>query len=231
MKAPLPIESSDQDLLAGMGLSDPRAASAFTERFQRRVFGLARSIVADPGLAEEIAQEAFDRAWRLAGSYDPRRGSVSAWLLGITRDVAIGVLRKRPAQPRDTEEIMVAVERGSPGPGPHEPPTLDDDRARLRNALRQLPLEQRRAIVEAAFFGRTSLEIALTEGVPLGTVKTRIHSAMVKIRELVADDRLNSGSHASPFSPGVERTDSVRPTRRRRAESPIGGFRSNPGCR
>ena len=80
-EASLPGGPSDQELLAGLGRSDPQASAAFIELFQRRVFGLAKSIVADPQQAEDIAQEAFVRAWRHAGSYDSQRGPVSAWLL------------------------------------------------------------------------------------------------------------------------------------------------------
>ena len=71
------------------------AGATFVHRFERRVFGLAVSITRDRGLAEEVAQEAFLRAWRAAGSYDPARGSVVTWLLTITRNLAIDAVRAR----------------------------------------------------------------------------------------------------------------------------------------
>ncbi|MEA2715971.1 MAG: hypothetical protein QOI99_288, partial [Actinomycetota bacterium] len=81
--------AADDTLLAGFGMGDADAATAFVRRHQARVFGLARSIVGDPALAEDVAQEAFVRAWRHAGAYDARRGSVVTWLLVITRNLAI----------------------------------------------------------------------------------------------------------------------------------------------
>src|SRR4051794_36732891 len=75
---------SDEPLLAGLGAGDRRAAAAFVRRFERRVYGLALTVVGDPALAEDIAQEALTRAWRHAQAYDPRRGAVATWLLTIT---------------------------------------------------------------------------------------------------------------------------------------------------
>src|SRR5713101_47292 len=89
---------SDDALIAGLATGDQDAASAFVRRFERRVFGLARTIVSDDRTAEDIAQEAFVRAWRHAGAFDPRRGSVVGWLLAITRNLAIDSVRvRRPA--------------------------------------------------------------------------------------------------------------------------------------
>jgi RNA polymerase sigma factor (sigma-70 family) len=197
LKVPLPVMPSEPDLLAGLGQSDPRASAAFIQLFQRRVFGLAKSIVADPELAEEIAQEAFVRAWRHAGSYDSRRGPVSAWLLRITRNLAIDALRKHRAQPMDPERLTVALGHTTPTAGPEASATLSVDRAKVRRALRQLPPEQRRAIVLAVFFGRTGPEIAQSEGIPLGTVKARTRLGMVKLRKIVSDDEPMSPSETT----------------------------------
>ena len=93
----------DDVLLAAFAVGDEEAGAAFVRRYQRRVFGLARSIVGDRALAEDLAQEAFVRAWRHASSYDPRRGSVNAWLLTIARNVALDARRSRrvdPVEPR-----------------------------------------------------------------------------------------------------------------------------------
>src|SRR5947199_9763151 len=86
---------SDESLLAGLGSGDRRAASAFVGRFERRVYGLALTVVGDRVLAEDVAQEALTRAWRHAEAYDPRRGSVATWLLTITRNLAIDAIRLR----------------------------------------------------------------------------------------------------------------------------------------
>src|SRR3954453_3725916 len=87
---------SDEALLAGLASGDPDDAAAFVRRFQRRVYGLACTILHDDDLADDAAQEAFVRAWRHAAGYDPRRGRVAAWLLTIARHDAIARARLGP---------------------------------------------------------------------------------------------------------------------------------------
>ena len=99
---------SDDALIAGLAVGDEDAASAFVRRFQRRVFGLARTIVGDDRAAEDVAQEAFVRAWRHAGSFDPRRGTVVGWLLTITRNLAIDAVRVRRPLVVDPAALVVA---------------------------------------------------------------------------------------------------------------------------
>src|SRR5919204_2116853 len=100
---------SDEALLAGLGSGDRDAAAVFVRRFQRRVFGLTFSVLRDRGAAEEAAQESFVRAWRHASAYDPRRGTVAAWLLTIARNVSINMLPARRFDPIDPE-VLVAME-------------------------------------------------------------------------------------------------------------------------
>jgi RNA polymerase sigma factor (sigma-70 family) len=180
---------SDETLLAGFASGDEEAAAMFIRRFQGRVYGLAASIVTDAAAAEDVAQETFVRAWQHAASYDPRRGRVATWLLAITRNIAIDALRVRRADPVDTESLSVQIQ--SAAPDPQERGVAADETARLRVALRELPGEQRRALVLAAFYGRTAREISESEGVPLGTVKTRVRTAMLKLRSAleVSDER------------------------------------------
>src|SRR5690349_1392723 len=96
---------SDAALLDRVAAGDARAAAEFVERFQRRVFGLAVTIVTDRAAAEDVAQEALLRAWRHAGAYDPRRGSVVTWLLTITRNAAIDALRVRRPVATSPEDL------------------------------------------------------------------------------------------------------------------------------
>lgn len=179
---------SDESLLAGLGSGDRNAAAAFVARFERRVFGLTRSILRDRGAAEEAAQEAFVRAWRHASAYDPRRGSVAAWLLTIARNVSINMLPARRFDPIDPE-VLLAMEARKPRDEAASSQEIGSEP--LRAALRRLPEEQRRVLVMAVFYGYTAKEMSELDGLPLGTVKTRIRSAMMKLRaELgVSDDR------------------------------------------
>jgi len=174
--------SSDESLLAGLAAGDRSAAAAFVRRFQGRVYGLALTIVGDPQVAEDIAQETFVRAWRHAAAYDARRGRVSTWLLAIARNYAIDVTRLRGWTVVDPDVIVAELTRGGHEPDPAEG-ALPDEAERLRAALAALPEEHRRALVLAACFGRTAQEISELEGAPLGTIKTRIRTAMLRMRE------------------------------------------------
>ncbi len=178
---------SDDALLAGLATGDADAAAAFVRRFQRRVFGLALSIVGDGALAEDISQEAFVRAWRHAGAYDPRRGTVTTWLLAITRNLSIDALRLRRPVAIDPESVL-AMQQPSTARSPEDHAAVSADVARLRNALIELPAEQRRALVLAAFHGQTAREVGDTEGIPLGTAKTRIRTAMLRLRAALVSE-------------------------------------------
>ncbi len=170
---------SDESLLAGLGSGDPGAATGFVRRFQRRVFGLTLSVLRDRGAAEEAAQETFVRAWRHASAYDPRRGTVAAWLLTIARNVSINMLPSRRVDPLDPE-VLLAIEAKKPREGGHEDHVVDSEV--VREALARLPETQRRVLVLAVFYGFIAAEMSELDGVPLGTVKTRIRSAMMKLR-------------------------------------------------
>jgi RNA polymerase sigma-70 factor (ECF subfamily) len=181
---------TDESLLAGLASGDPEQAAAFVRRFQGRVYGLALAVLHDPAAAEEVAQETFLRVWRHADAYDPRRGRVATWLLTITRNLASDVLRLRRSDPVDPEDL-VALADPSPDPDPEARLVAEESRRALLRAMSDLPEEQRRALVMAAFQGRTAREIGEVEGIPLGTAKTRIRAAMLKLRSAleVPDER------------------------------------------
>ena len=179
----LVVDPSDEALLAGFATGDPRTAAAFVRRFQGRVYGLALTIVRQPAIAEEVAQETFVRVFRHAGNYDARKGRVSTWLLSIARNLAIDVTRMRRLDPVDPEVIAAEVSLTSQEPPADEMGMQPDEREQLRSAITELPDDQQRALVLAAYMGRTAREISDLDDVPLGTVKTRIRTAMLKLRE------------------------------------------------
>ena len=175
---------TDEALLNGLAVGEAGLDVAFVRRFQRRVYGLALSLVGEPTVAEDIAQEALLRAWRHASVFDSRRGSVATWLLAITRNLSIDALRLRRAIPTDPSDL-VGLQDGADGPGDA---VANDDASRvLRQVIVTLPSDQRRALVLAAFHGRTALEISAMERIPLGTAKTRIRAGMLKLRAAVAE--------------------------------------------
>lgn len=169
---------SDEALLAGMASGDTDAAAAFVRRHQSRVYGLALTVVGIPALAEEVAQDAFVRAWRHAESFDPRRGRASSWLLTIARNAAIDVVRVRRDLPVDPE-IMAAmlVERDD---GDRLP-----DSDRITRALRSIPREQAVAVLLSVHFGFTAQEISDRQRIPLGTAKTRIRTGLARLRSML----------------------------------------------
>jgi RNA polymerase sigma factor (sigma-70 family) len=172
---------TDESLLAGMAVGDQDAAAAFVRRYQARVYGLALTVVALPSLAEEVAQEVFVKAWRHAAAYDARRGPVTTWLLTIARNAAIDAVRYRREAPMDPEVLtarLVADQDRSA-----EPSDQIATRDQIRAALRQLPLEQSRPLVLMTFYGLTAKDIAEREGVPVGTVKSRIRRGLVALRD------------------------------------------------
>jgi RNA polymerase sigma factor (sigma-70 family) len=180
---------ADDALLAGMAAGDSDAATAFVARFQRRVFGLAVTIIGDARAAEDLAQEAMLRAWRHGATYDARRGSVATWLLSITRNLAIDAMRVRRPTAVDPDDLL-ALAMPAPGREPGELAVAGEDADRLHAALADLPSEQRDAIVLAGILGLSAREIAEREGIPLGTAKTRIRTAMIRLRAaLVSEER------------------------------------------
>ena len=174
---------SDEALLSGLAAGDADAATAFTRRFQARVYGLVLTIVRDEGTAEDIAQETFVRAWRYAQTFDPRRGRVATWLLTIARNLAIDVIRVKRAEPLDPDVVVRMLQDAGEAGTPVDQRFPPDERERVRGAITELPPDQRRALVLAAYLGRTAQEVGELEGVPLGTAKTRIRAAMMKLRD------------------------------------------------
>ena len=184
-----PVDSlDDAALLAAVGLGDGRAAVAFVGRFQRPVYGVALSLCGDGRLAEDIAQTTFERAWRHAGSYDTRRGSVRTWLLTICRRLAIDALRLRRPSPMEPE-VLAALLPPSLEPSPADTAVIGDEIDRVRSGLAALPESQRRALLLATLGGHTALEIASIEGIPLGTAKTRLRSGLRRVRDELAGER------------------------------------------
>lgn len=207
--------AADVALVQGLAVDDEPATRAFVHRFQSAVYGTALSITRDPATAEDVAQEAFVKAWRAADGYDPRRGSPLTWLLAITRNAAIDAVRARrtrPVDPTEREELDRLVQ-DTLAPGPDDPLEVVVRRAEGEQAaarLRALSPEQARAVVLAVVTGCTAAEVAAHEGIPLGTAKTRIRDGLRRLRRVTPPD-------TGPGEPGEDetsRTTSTRDTRR-----------------
>jgi RNA polymerase sigma factor (sigma-70 family) len=180
-------ELSDESLLAGMAAGDAETAAIFVRRYQARVYGLAVALVGSSAIAEEVAQEAFLRAWRHADAYDPRKGIAVTWLLTITRNLAVDAMRLRGEWPVDPHLLLGTLTTREQG---NASAVTFEDAEELRDALRALPPEQSTPIVLSVFYGLTASEIADREHIPLGTAKTRLRRGLAKLREAlgVTDD-------------------------------------------
>jgi len=163
---------------------DEAALEGLYGRYGGLVYTLALRIVGDPELAREVLQDTFIRSWEGREAYDPARGRVPWWLMGIARNRAIDLLRSRSHQARLREQEPL-------GRGRHE--TADSEtqeillvRRAVTDALGELSAVQREAIELAYYGGLTQAEIARELGQPLGTVKSRTREAMDRLRRALA---------------------------------------------
>jgi RNA polymerase sigma-70 factor (ECF subfamily) len=166
-----------------MAVGDQDAAAAFVRRYQARVVGLAMTVVGSRAVAEEVAQEAFVKAWRHASSYDVRRGRVTTWLLTITRNTAIDAVRYRRETPMDPDILTSVLLSSDTSPDTADRFTTTEE---IRDALAALPPNQSRPVVLMTFYGLTASEIAERDGLPVGTVKTRVRRGLGALRERMA---------------------------------------------
>lgn len=173
-------------LIARVASGEERALSELYDCTNRIVYGLCLRVLRDPSAAEEITMEVYLQVWRTAAAYDASRGSAPAWLVTLARSRAIDYLRSRMARHSTMErELDEVFELSDPKPSP-ESESMQSARARvIQEAMAKLPSEQRQAIEMTYFSGLTHTEIAGRTGLPLGTVKTRIRSGMMRLRELL----------------------------------------------
>jgi RNA polymerase sigma-70 factor (ECF subfamily) len=176
---------SDEALLAGMALGDADACLVFVRRNQRAVFGLALRYLNDKALAEDVAQQAFTKAWENAAAFDPRRASVLTWLLVITRNIAIDELRRRKPEPVSPDAVVAIGDRIHRS-GPLHHLLAREDLRTVALTIDGLSEPLRRALLLASWYGCTAQQIADLEGIPLGTAKTRIRTALIRLRDGMA---------------------------------------------
>jgi RNA polymerase sigma-70 factor (ECF subfamily) len=163
---------------------DETALREVIELYGGVVFGMARRVIADPNLAEEIAQDTFVALWRRPGAFDPERGSLQAFLLGVARNKAVDLVRREESLRRRRESLIAEVE--SKSEASDEQIAGVDDREEIRRALGELSEVQREAVVLAYFGGRTYREVAVELEIPEGTAKTRLRDGLIKLRDILA---------------------------------------------
>jgi RNA polymerase sigma-70 factor (ECF subfamily) len=164
------------------------AAETLYERFASRVYGLGIVMLGSDAAAQDLVQDTFVKLWRGADRFDAQRGKLDTWVLLVARSLAIDALRRRVLEVRSLEALGPAAE-ASTEPGPDERAETVDMAERARRAMAALSDGQRAALELAYFGGRTSTEVAEIEGIPVGTAKTRIRTALLKLRDALEEHR------------------------------------------
>lgn len=173
----------DADLLIRIAAGDAAALHLLYDRYGTLVHSLALRILSDRAAAEDVTQEVFLKVWRFGARFNEERGRVSTWLLNITRNTAIDLLRAgRRASPDRFEPLENAADLGDRGPSTEALVEVSVLGAQVREALLRLAPEQRQVIDLAYFQGKTQQQIAEETRVPLGTVKSRARLALDNLR-------------------------------------------------
>jgi len=170
---------ADAGLIRRILNGDEIALAALYDRYGRLVYSVSLRILRDTGAAEEVLQDIFHLLWRIAGSFDLTRGSLSSWLMVMARNRSIDRLRRRgPMLAGNAAEAL------PPAKFDLESEVAQQEMiGRIRSALEALPEPQRQAMELAYFEGLTQSEVAERTGDPLGTVKTRLRTALGSLRE------------------------------------------------
>lgn len=184
-------ELDDASLIGLIAQADMDAFGELYDRYNRLVFSIAYAVVGDHATAEEITLDVFVHVWQRAKTYRSERAKVSTWLVAITRHQAIDILRWQKSRPEiqhsvEWDETMMGNENQPSDP--QEQVELSLQRKKVREALARLPESQRKALALAYFQDYSHVQIAEALKEPLGTIKTRIRTAMQKLRQMLDAD-------------------------------------------
>jgi RNA polymerase sigma-70 factor (ECF subfamily) len=174
---------------------DAAAVAALYDRHSGAVYGMAMAVVRDAGLAQDITQEVFVRAWRRGHTFDPQRGTALGWLVSVARNLGLDELRRQRRQSEGADRLA----RDKTQPATEEADLLlhlgwqSED---VLEAVAQLSSLQREVVELVYLRGYTLTEIAGRAGVAVGTVKSRLHSALLSLRAALAEDT-RAGSSAT----------------------------------
>jgi RNA polymerase sigma-70 factor, ECF subfamily len=176
---------SDQLLIERIAAGDERALSDAYDRFSTIVYSIARHILDDDADAEDVTAEVFLQIWQSASRFDATRANAAAWVAVIARSRALDRVRARKRRTRLAQSIVQTAPAAQSVTLPDKAAEQDDLRAKVKGSLAALPPEQRQALELALYGGLTHSEIAEALDQPLGTIKTRIRSAMSKLRDVL----------------------------------------------
>lgn len=178
------VQDNDVELLKGVASQDEAALAALYDRYRVILFGLLVRILNNREEAEDVLQEVFLQVWRRAADFDENRGRPFTWLVTLARSRGIDRLRALAA--RERVAVAGAKDEAEAVSDAASDAFRSEQRGLVTNALAQLPDEQQHPLMLAYFDGLTQTEIAARLGAPLGTVKTRMRTGMMKLREMLA---------------------------------------------
>jgi RNA polymerase sigma-70 factor (ECF subfamily) len=180
---------TDAELLRQIAGGDEVALASLYDRYKSILFSLILRILHSQSEAEDILQDVFIQVWNKASDFDEARGRPFTWLVTLSRSRSIDRLRQLNSRERTaTEASRAAPEEWTDA----ETDAIKSEQSEVvRAALAELPEDQRRTLLLAYFEGLTQTEIAARLNAPLGTVKTRMRSGMIKLRELLGDKEEN----------------------------------------
>jgi RNA polymerase sigma-70 factor (ECF subfamily) len=184
---PETAQISDNELLQAVARGDESALARIYDRYRLILFGLLVRILHSREEAEDVLQEVFLQVWRRAADFDEARGRAFTWLVTVARSRALDRLRALGSRARLAEAAPAAEQVGDAAQEAFQ----SEQAEVVRHALAQIPPDQRQALFLAYFEGLTQMEIAARLGAPLGTVKTRMRAGMIKLRELLHDQKRN----------------------------------------
>jgi RNA polymerase sigma factor (sigma-70 family) len=176
------LKYSEQELVALLNQRTDSSFSYLYDNYSAALFGVINGIVPDQDIARDVLQEVFVNIWRKIDSYDPIKGRLFTWMLNIARNASIDKIRSRGYQ--DSMKNRAIPESGEmDGNGGITQPQFDD--VGLRKVLTKLK-EEHRVLIDLSYFqGYTHEEISKVLSIPLGTVKTRIRTALIQLRTLI----------------------------------------------
>ena len=181
-RAPDPVRfttTQDELLLERVRTRDPKAMTDLFDRYGSMVYSVALRVLKDPGHAEDVMQDVFFNLWENPRSFAAGRGSMGAWLLVVARNRAIDALRRRkPSDPVDELVLPAKTNLASEA----ERNTIME---KVRGIMNRLPSDQQKSLQLAFFEGLSHSEIAAQTGDALGTVKTRIRTALISVRKAI----------------------------------------------
>jgi RNA polymerase sigma-70 factor, ECF subfamily len=173
---------ADEELMLLVNNGEPKAFATLYDRHSQAAYCLAYRMMGEKQAAEDLAQEAFIKVWRRAGSYRAQKGSVRTWIFSIVHNRGIDQLRSHASRRRTQEKIEASAASSQPSEEAFVETWRNTQAEQVREALSTLPKEQLKILELAYFSGYTHVQIAELVGLPLGTVKGRMRLGLKKIR-------------------------------------------------